>query len=53
MESKWTYLIQAAGFVLVAIGIVLTAKQPVITTLLLFGALAWWVGGYARKRNLL
>jgi hypothetical protein len=52
MESKWTYLIQGAGFVLVAIGIVLTVKQPVITALLIFGGLTWWMGGYARKRNL-
>jgi hypothetical protein len=52
-DSKWSYLVQAMGFVLAVIGVLRIIDDRPAVALLLFAGLAWWIGGYARNKGIL
>lgn len=48
-----TYLIQLGGFIAGGAALVLIFDNKLASGLLIFGAIAWWVGGYIRRQHLL
>jgi hypothetical protein len=53
MKNLLSYLIQLGGLTAGVVGLVLTVNHPLIAGLLVGGALAWFVGGYIRRKGLL